>query len=160
MLLPATTIQAIIEEFQEVHDTGMKYALSKIHDKLAILNLQDSEISQILEDVSKEDLFKECHKGPMKSDHTRKSFFKKTFNYIEPTKIYLGADEAGRERYFQYVPIKETLKSLLSQSVVKDQYRETKMKQSNSQPSVLTDVLDGKTFKDNTLLNESPHLCL
>ncbi len=156
MLLPATTIQSIIEEFQELHNTGMKFVLSKVHEKLTILNLQDSEISQILEDVSKEDLFKKCHEGPMKSDHTRKSFFKKSFNYVESTKIYLGADEAGRERFFQYVPIKETLKSLLSQSVVKDQYRETKMKQSNSHPNVLTDVLDGKTIKDNTLLNESP----
>jgi len=64
---------------------------------------------------------------------------------------YIGADEAGRERFFQYVPIKETLNSLLSQSVVKDQYR-----QSNSQTDVLTDVLDGKTVKDNMLLNESP----
>jgi len=34
---------------------------------------------------------------------------------------------------------------------VKDQYR-----QSNSQTDVLTDVLDGKTVKDNMLLNESP----
>lgn len=157
MLLPATTIQTIIEEFQEMHNSGMKYVLSKVHEKLTKLNLQDSEISQILEDVSKEDLFKECHEGPMKSNQTRKSFFKKSFNYVEPTKVYLGADEAGRERFFQYVPIKETLNSLLSQSVVKDQYRQTKINQmSNSQTDVLTDVLDGKTIKDNTLLNVSP----
>ncbi|KAK0155399.1 hypothetical protein N1851_002197 [Merluccius polli] len=31
----------------------------------------------------------------------RKSFFKKAFSYVEPTQIYLGADAAGRERFFQ-----------------------------------------------------------
>lgn len=49
MLLPATTIQTIIEEFQETHNSGMKCVLSKVHEKLAMLNLQDSEISQIKE---------------------------------------------------------------------------------------------------------------
>lgn len=137
MLLPASTIQTIIEEFQEVHNSGMKYVLSKVHEKLTMLNLQDNEISQILDDVSKEDLLKACHEGPLRSDQMRKSFFEKSFSYVEPTQIYLGADAAGRERFFQYVPIKETLKSLLSQSVVKDQYRQTKMKQmSDSQTDV------------------------
>lgn len=75
----------------------MKYVLSNVYEKLTMLNLQDSKISQILEDVSKKDLFKECHEGPMNSNQTRKSFFNKSFNYIEPTKISLGADEAGRE---------------------------------------------------------------
>lgn len=157
MLLPASTIQKIIEEFQEVHSCGMKHVLSKVNEKLTLQNLPESDISQILEDVSKEDLFKECHEGPMKSDQTRKTFFKKSFSYVEPTQLYLGADAAGRERFFQYVPIKQTLRSLLSQSVVKDQYRQTKMKQmSQFQLDVLTDVIDGKTMKANTLLKESP----
>ncbi|KAI7801292.1 hypothetical protein IRJ41_003851 [Triplophysa rosa] len=121
------------------------------------MRVLESDISQILEDVSKEDLFKECHEGPMKSDQTRKTFFKKSFSYVEPTQLYLGADAAGRERFFQYVPIKQTLRSLLNQSVVKDQYRQTKMKQmSQFQLDVLADVKDGKTIKDNTLLKESP----
>lgn len=49
MLLPASTIQKIIEEFQEVHSCGMKHVLSKVNEKLSLLNLQDSEISQILD---------------------------------------------------------------------------------------------------------------
>ena len=68
MLLPAGTVQTIIEECQEVHNSGMKCVLSKVHEKLTVLNLQDNEISQILDDVSKEDLFKDRHKGPMRSD--------------------------------------------------------------------------------------------
>lgn len=75
MLLPASTIQTIIKEFQEVHNSGMKFVLSKVSEKLTMLNLQHNEISQILDDVSKEDLFKECQEGPMRSDQTRKLFF-------------------------------------------------------------------------------------
>ena len=157
MLIPASTIQTIIEEFQEVHNSGIKLTLGKVHEKLTMMNLQDNEISQILDEVSKEDIFKVCHEGPLRSDKTRKHFFKETFSYVEPTPIYLGADAAGRECSFQYVPIKETLKALLSQAVVKDQYRQTKLKQmSNSDTDVLTDVMDGKIIKENALLRESP----
>ncbi|KAK0155398.1 hypothetical protein N1851_002196 [Merluccius polli] len=60
MQLNASTIQTIIEEFQEVHNSGMKYIFSKVHEKLTMLNLQDNEISQILDGMTKEGIFKEC----------------------------------------------------------------------------------------------------
>lgn len=47
MLLPASTIQKIIEEFQDVHSCGMKYVFWTVNEKLTSLNLQVSEISQI-----------------------------------------------------------------------------------------------------------------
>lgn len=156
MLLPASTIQTIIEEFQEVHSSGMKCVLSKLHEKLSTLKLQDSEISEIIDEVSQEDLFKACNEGALRSDKTRKSYFKKTFSYVEPTQIYLGSDATGKERFCQYVPIKETLKSLFSQSAVRDQYRQAKMPKPNSDADVLEDVTDGKNIKENPLLQESP----
>lgn len=38
LLLPATTVQCIAEEFQEVHSSGMKHVLSKVEEKLRGLN--------------------------------------------------------------------------------------------------------------------------
>lgn len=39
-LLTANTVQTIIEEFQGVHNSSMKYVLSKVHDNLTMLNVQ------------------------------------------------------------------------------------------------------------------------
>lgn len=159
LLIPATTIQTILEEYQEVHNAGMEYLMPKLREKITTLNLPNTEINQLLNDVFKDDIFKQCHEGPLRSDQTRKTFFKKTFNYVEPTQIYLDFDAAGIERYFQYVPIKETLKALFTQETVKEQYRQTKIKLgliSDSGCDFLADVIDGKVIKDNGLLKEDP----
>lgn len=85
-------------------------------------------------------------------DQTRpEKLFYKTFNYVEPTEIYLGFDTADTEGYFYYVPTKETLKALLTQETVKEQYRQTKINvgvMSDSESDVLADV--------NGLLKEDP----
>lgn len=159
LLIPATTIQTIVEEYQEVHNADVKYIMSKIRERMATLNIPETDITQLLNDVSKDDIFKQCHEGPLRSDQTRKTFFKKTFNYVEPMQIYLGFDAAGIERHFQYIPIKETLKALLTQETIKQQYRKTKIKvgaMSDSGSDVLADVIDGKVIKNNDLLKEDP----
>jgi len=37
LLLPESTIQGIVEEFQNIHDIGQSYFLSKLREKLALL---------------------------------------------------------------------------------------------------------------------------
>lgn len=48
-----------------------------------------------------------CNEGVFRTDQT---LFKSEFNYIEPTQIYLGIDKNGKERFCQYVPIKDKVK--------------------------------------------------
>lgn len=79
LLIPATTIQTIVEEYQEVHNADVKYIMSKIRERMATLNIPETDITQLLNDVSKDDIFKQCHEGPLRSDQTRKTFFKKNF---------------------------------------------------------------------------------
>lgn len=121
MLLPATTIQTIIEEFQEVNNNGITHVLSKVHEQLTMLNIEDSVKRKVIDDLSKENLMKICN-DVFRSDKTRKNFFLNNFNYVVPTKVYLGADATGRERFLQYISIKDTLKSLMSQSSMREQY--------------------------------------
>ncbi|KAK0153029.1 hypothetical protein N1851_005294 [Merluccius polli] len=114
MLLPASTIQTLIEEMQEVHTSGLTHILSRMHEELTKLNVPESDIKRLLDDLSKENLLKMCNEGVFRTDQTRKTCFKSRFNYVEPVKTYLGIDAKGKERFYQYVPIKETIKSLLT----------------------------------------------
>lgn len=68
MILPATTIQILIDEFMDVHTNSMTCQI-----------------------------------------RLRSPFSKKHLNYVEPVQVYLGCDASGKERYCQYIPVKETL---------------------------------------------------
>ena len=52
----------------------MKGVLSKLHDKLSMLN---SEIKQIIDEVSQEDLLTVHNEGVLRSNKTQKSIFLK-----------------------------------------------------------------------------------
>ncbi len=153
MILPATTIQNLIDEFMEVHTNSMTHILSKVHEELTKLKIPDSKINEIISGLSKENLLKMYNEGYFKSDQTRKSFFKKHFNYVEPVQVYLGCDASGKERYFQYIPVNETLKAFLNNGSVKEQYDKAN-EQTPQNPHVLQDIRDGRKFKENTLYKE------
>lgn len=84
MILPATTIQTLIDEFMEVHTNSMTHILSKVNEELSKLKIPDGQINEIISGLSKENLFKMYNEGYFKSDQTLKSFFKKHFNDVEP----------------------------------------------------------------------------
>ena len=154
LLLPASTIQQIIEEFQEIHDIGLSHLFGKLQDKLAIYNIPESDVKNLLTELSREDLLHACNSGVLRSDQTRKTFFKTQFHYVEPVQMYLGQDGTGTQRYFQYVPIKNTLEAFFKHDSVKDQYRLTRANIPTD--GVFEDLCDGKAFLSNQLFREFP----
>ncbi|KAK0149312.1 hypothetical protein N1851_009968 [Merluccius polli] len=69
--------------------------------------------------------------------------------------MYLGTDKTGKERFCQYVPVKDTLAALFKQSNVKDQYAQSKLHVHSDM--ILNDVNDGKYFKQNVISQGSSH---
>lgn len=155
MLLPNSVIQKIIEEFQEVHSYSTSHLLSTLHDDLLKLNMSKDDVKDLINNLSKNDLLRRCNEGVFRSEHTRKCFFKSNFSYVDPTQIYLGIDVNGKERFCQYVSIKDTLQILLSQTSVQEQYFQAKADKIETR-EVLEDLTDGKLIKNNKLLQESP----
>lgn len=153
MLLPATTIQSLIEEFQQVHDSNMDHIFSKLRDELTKLNMSVIDIDGIIAGLNKSNLLRLYNEEVIRSDETRKTYFKRNFNYVPPKKVYLGKNAKGNDRFLQYVPIKETLKVLLSHESVKTQYTEAKT-HSSDDPHLLEDVRDGRNFKDKEIFQQ------
>lgn len=142
LLLPASTIQVIVEEMQNVHELGLDYTLSKLHSLLKDeLNQTDDVMARVFDCIKDSDLFSSSHKGPLRTTYARTRTFKHMFQYIEPKIIRLGYDENMRQRNAYYIPLKQTLKSLLESDLWKNSQLQPT---SETDACVLGDICDGK----------------
>ncbi len=153
MLLPATTIQSLIEEFQVVHDSSIQHIFSKLRDELTKLNMPLTDIDKIIAGLNKNNLLRLYNEGVFRSDETRKTYFKRNFNYVAPKQVYLGRNASGKDCFLQYVPVRETLKALLSHESIRAQYTEAKAHRSDDS-HLLEDVRDGRNFKNKDIFQQ------
>lgn len=106
-LLLVSTIQSIIEGFQQIHDIGQSHFHSKLKECMIYLEVPEDVINDLIAY-----LLKTFNTTELRSDQTLKSYFKTHFNYVAPVKLYLGKDRCGKEIFCQYIPMKETLAAL------------------------------------------------
>ncbi len=155
LLLPESTIQGIVEEFQNIHDIGQSYFLSKLKEKLALLELSEERINDVIDQLSREDLLTACNSGVLSTAQRRKTVFKQDFHYVEPVPILLGVSERnGKECFAQYVPVKQTISALFQCQSVRDQYEH--MHSQTAENGLFRDLKDGKNFSENSLFQADP----
>lgn len=158
-LLPSSVIQTIIEDFQEIHDISQSHLLFKLKEKLITLGISEADTNNVTEVMKTENLFRTCNTQPLKTDQKRKTVFKNSFNYVEPVQICLGQNEAGKECFAQYVPIKQTIDSPFHCQSVQEQYKQ--VHSSIGSKDILKDEWDGKNMAKNVLFQtESSSLSL
>ncbi|XP_013879329.1 uncharacterized protein LOC106528650 isoform X2 [Austrofundulus limnaeus] len=154
MLLPSSVIQTVIEGFQEIHDMSQLNQMNKLHEKLILLGVPERDVKKVIDEVKDNDLFQSCNTHKLKTDHKRKTVFKESFNYIEPHPICLGNNEAGKECFAQYIPIKQTIAGLLQNESIREQHRSTHL--DVHEKDILKDIWDGKIISQNALLKTDP----
>ena len=154
-LLPSSIIQTVISEFQTVHDLERDFTSQRLQQKLVELDVTENQKQAILEEFNSKDLLKSCNSSLLRTDYTRKAFFKKKINYVPPVPIYLGKNTNRRECFSQYVSLLDSLKALFHQKSVREQH--SNLLQSKHSESIFEDITDGKTFKRNELFQNSPN---
>lgn len=66
LLIPASTIQTIVEEMQNVHDLGQAYTITKVSSLLKNdMSLSDEAVTKICDGIEESDLFSACHQGQL-----------------------------------------------------------------------------------------------
>lgn len=113
LLVPASTIQTIVEEMQTVHELGQAYTLTKVRSLLKNINLTDETVTKICDCIKESDLFSACHQGQLRTTYSRNQTFSKMLRFTAPKKVTLGMDENMTQKYAYYIPLAETLKSYL-----------------------------------------------
>jgi hypothetical protein len=154
-LLPGSTIQSIVDEIQNIHDLDQTLQYKRLSQKLSVFGISDVDVTEIVDDLRNNNLFRKCMKGELRSHQTRQTFFKKRFKYVAPKQIYLGRDSCSVERYAQYIPIKDSITALFEDSSVRSMYTAVHSNKI-SQPRVFTDICDGKMFKSNEFFSANP----
>lgn len=135
--LTNTTLQTIIESISDLNE------ISNAH-RFAINGTNFQNI----------DLFKLAHDsvtGCLRSQYCRNLYYKQNFSYVAPVCISLGRNDNHEMCDYYYVPILETLKMLLRNKFVKEQWC-AKRKLSNN---CFSDIMDGKVFTDNSFFSEN-----
>ncbi|XP_020562397.2 uncharacterized protein LOC110015774 [Oryzias latipes] len=153
-LLPASTIQTIVEEIQNIHELGQMYTLNKLSSLLKDMSVSDEDIKKICDSVKQSDMFSACHTGPMRTAYSRVQCFKNVFKYVEPQKVFLGRDENRTDRFAYYVPVLKTLKNMLESTFWQGLMS---MGPNVSNLDVLSDRCDGNVFLSNTFFQENPN---
>lgn len=80
--------------------------------------------------------------GLFRSAYMRKKFFRTNFRFVEPVQVHLQRDKEHNECFYYYVPILETLKSMLEDEKLFD----VAFRGRNTRPGYLSDYCDGLKF--------------
>lgn len=107
-----------MEEVNSLSGVCHQYTRSQIRGALqANTNLTESEIKDVLTLLNYTSLHASCSPA-LSSEHLRRQYFQTNFSYVHPQAISLGIHENRKERFAQYIPIKETLEALLKDPIV------------------------------------------
>ena len=86
----------------------------------------------------------------LRSNYTRTQLFESTIPYVAPESYYLPPDCQFSEKSYQYVPILKSLKVLLSDDAVRNQFLNPQL---HDNDLTLNDYRDGEIFRSNLLFN-------
>ena len=158
--MSSSVVQDICQEFQNIHSLGFSHCLENLTNSLRGLNIPEEKIREVLNDMKAADIFMNCNSGPLRSEYCRNTYFKERFNHVQPQSHVLGRNMQNKNCSFQYVPILETLKSLLDDDSVWKEYKSTELPVNQGTESCqqyYRDITDGIAFKNNILFKEKPN---
>jgi hypothetical protein len=153
LLIPASTVQLILEEYGTVNTVGQNHVCSWLKEKLRLLGIEQDKVDEVALEFMQNDLFNKFTKGPLRSDKSRKAFYKSNFSYVEPREIFLGEDDLKKKRYCMYVPIIDSLTALLKQPAVKHQFEAGGVPDGGQ---FLQDICDGEVIKQSRFFIDNP----
>ena len=159
-LLSSSVVQDICQEFQNIHSLGFSHCIENLTSSLTGLNIPEEKIREVLNDMKSSDIFMNCNSGPLRSEYCRNTYFKERFNHVQPQSYVLGRNVQNRSCSFQYVPILETLETLLGDDSVWKEYKSTELPVNQGTESGrhhYRDITDGAAFKNNILFKEKPN---
>ena len=152
-LIPADTVQNIVSELDYVSKIEQSHLQIKLSELLADSGLKDNKIKDIVKDVMSNSMFHNFTSGPLRTEQTRKTFYKQNLLHLEPVQLFLGKDKKDKPKYAQYVSILESIKALFDKYPSHVNLVNSKCTD-NDIPHVFNDIKDGLIFKSNPIFKD------
>ena len=147
-LIPASTIDLISSELHSLHKLSLDNITSLVKIKLEVAGMHPDIVDRLLSSLHQEDAFHLAFNGEnglLRSQHKRNSFYVNSLRYVAPQQYFVGHNKYGKACFIHYVPIRESLKSLLCDRSVLECLNVVPRSQSNG---VFEDIHSGSVFHD------------
>jgi len=161
-LVPEKTVQFSVDEIFKIQSQSKEFYRRELMKTLQSENISTDKVNRIVNYAFARDPFEKQYDQNWKTPHKRKNFYKKAFHFVNPEKIEYVKTVSKKgittnvKTFFYYVDIEKSLEY----SFTKDKSLNLDLKPPLSRTDgLLTDVTDGKAFKDNTFFQENP-LCI
>lgn len=145
-------IQEIVEAMEEATSVAKKHLRLKC-DKIAEeINLSNDAKGKLVQWMCFDNLFDNLFGpgGKFRSTHIRKKFYQENFSYISPSLVELQRDRDHNNCFYYYVPILETLSSMLNDSKIYNAIFRDKL----SVAGYMTDYTDGLKYKNSSFFGK------
>jgi len=142
--VPATTVELISSEIYNLHCQNVDLLLHNVSATLE--GGRGTVIHELTDIVKNSDLITAAlnsDDGLLRTHHKRKRFYRDNFRYVEPLEKKVGENKYGRLTSYHYIPVRDTLQSLLQDESV----FHCLTTHSSVSHDALTDIHDGYVYK-------------
>jgi len=163
--LPYDMIQEISNSLQFLSEVMHARTKRTLTTELKRLNVSDEEINLICYKVMQSDLLYATHHknvpgASLTSDYLRKTYFQRNLGYNPPIEVSLDNNNLKSDKKYQYVPIKQTLETVVQDPTVEKQIEKSFAQHQSSSNQVLKNYTDGTLFKSEQHPTKEIHLIL
>ncbi|KAK3928343.1 Nicotianamine synthase 9 [Frankliniella fusca] len=149
--LPYKIIQEISEAIALI--SNMMHCRVKVllFNELTKLKISEQQINMIRFKIMCADLLYASHSkdipGPtFTTDHLRKKYFEEHFHYKPPTEISLDPNSEKTNKKYMYVPVQQTLETLLEDPSVQKEIENSFQEQPAGQDGIISNYTDGQQY--------------
>ena len=148
-LVPAATVQAIVNELSAINSSSMQYSLGILEKHLDNLGVSSDRKQEIFQDLTKNNPMSDLSQGPLRSIASRTVYFKNSMQYVPPVEICFGYNSDGVKLIMHYVPIIESLRLLFMNN-----RQHVLLGRHTSECGIFTDICDGSVLQNNCLTGQ------
>ena len=156
--VPSSTVQAVVSEFSDLINHNMTGVMETVGHILQTGDVTQDLAAQVQKALQSHPLSStlDSQSGPMRSQFSRLSYYKKTFRYVQPVAMKLF-DRGNPVRVYHYVPIAKTLQSLFKDANIHCNLKEFIAEPAScSTNSQLRDFDDGTVCKNDVFVKATP----
>ncbi|XP_070384754.1 uncharacterized protein [Dermacentor albipictus] len=152
-LIPSSAVQDVVEDMKSLHSISQEQLKCELKTQLMLSNSPE-EVDRALELSFKNSSLSTAlsSDGALRSSYMRNLCYTKKLYHNRSIEIPLGLDSHNDMQHYTYVPVKETLRSLLSQPDI--MLRLSFIVETNKN-RVYREFTDGRAFQNRMTSNEN-----
>jgi phosphopantetheine adenylyltransferase len=117
LFLASSTVDIIVQSVTGIHQQTSAILKDKILNAMHEKNHLSEDVENAITDIFDGDYYQAIHNpvtGILRSEKTRRFYYKESFGFVAPEKHVLGKNAKGVQSCFHYVSIQSSLKQLLA----------------------------------------------